>query len=110
MPRGIGQKVGDQFTIPLCVKHHHQLHNCGLSERQFWQKIDIDPIPICSIFYKHHYDMWKNKHFFYDDSMLWVNVYNKLVIDLMTHDAGGITKNDINLAKYLDKIPVITSL
>ena len=40
----------------------------------------------------------------------WFNVYNKLVIDLMTHDAGGITKNDINLAKYLDKIPVIPSL
>ena len=34
----------------------------------------------------------------------WFNVYNKLVIDLMTHDAGGITKNDVNLAKYLDKI------
>ena len=34
----------------------------------------------------------------------WFNVYNKLVIDLMTHDAGGITENDVNLAKYLDKI------
>ena len=40
----------------------------------------------------------------------WFNVYNKLVIDLMTHDVGGISQNDINLAKYLDKIPVITSL
>ena len=40
----------------------------------------------------------------------WFNVYNKLVIDLMTHDAGGITENDINLAKYFDKIPVIPSL
>ena len=79
MPRGIGQKVGDQFTLPLCVKHHHQLHNCGMSEKQFWEKIDIDPIPICSIFYKHHYEMWSNKAFFYDDSMLWVKVYNKLV-------------------------------
>ena len=77
--RGIGQKVGDQFTIPLCVKHHHQLHNCGMSERDFWNKIDIDPIPICSIFYDHYHEMWKNKDFFYDDSMLWVNVYNKLV-------------------------------
>tara|TARA_Y100000590_G_scaffold28003_1_gene31386 strand:+ start:3145 stop:3423 length:279 start_codon:yes stop_codon:yes gene_type:complete len=34
----------------------------------------------------------------------WFNVYNKLVIDLMTHDAEGITENDVNLAKYLDKI------
>ena len=77
--RGISQKVGDQYTIPLCVKHHHQLHNCGLSEREFWLKLDIDPLPICQIFYDHHHNMWKNKHFFYDDSMLWINVYNKLV-------------------------------
>ena len=77
--RGIGQKVGDQFTLPLCVKHHYQLHNCGMSERNFWEKIDIDPIPICSIFYKHYHEMWKNKDFFYDDSLLWINVYNKLV-------------------------------
>ena len=34
----------------------------------------------------------------------WFNVYNKLVIDLMTHDVGGISQNDINLAKYLDKL------
>ena len=24
----------------------------------------------------------------------WFNVYNKLVVDLMTHDASGITEND----------------
>jgi len=40
----------------------------------------------------------------------WFNVYNKLVIDLMTHDAGGITENDVNLAKFLDKIPITPSL
>ena len=34
----------------------------------------------------------------------WFNVYNKLVIDLMTHDVGGISENDMNLAKFLDKI------
>ncbi|KEQ56433.1 Pterin-4a-carbinolamine dehydratase Coenzyme metabolism protein [Marine Group I thaumarchaeote SCGC RSA3] len=34
----------------------------------------------------------------------WFNVYNKLVIDLMTHDAGGITKNDINLAQILNSL------
>ena len=40
----------------------------------------------------------------------WCNVYNKLVIDLMTHDAGGITENDVNLAKHLDKIQISSSL
>ena len=34
----------------------------------------------------------------------WFNVYNKLVIDLMTHDVGGISENDMNLAKFLDAI------
>ncbi|SHO44900.1 putative pterin-4-alpha-carbinolamine dehydratase [Nitrosotalea sinensis] len=32
----------------------------------------------------------------------WFNVYNKISIDLVTHDAGGITQNDISLAKTLD--------
>jgi len=34
----------------------------------------------------------------------WFNVYNKLTIDLTTHDAGGITENDINLAKILNSL------
>jgi 4a-hydroxytetrahydrobiopterin dehydratase len=34
----------------------------------------------------------------------WFNVYNKLSVDLTTHDAGGITKNDINLAKTLNSL------
>ncbi|MBI1663533.1 MAG: 4a-hydroxytetrahydrobiopterin dehydratase [Nitrosopumilus sp.] len=34
----------------------------------------------------------------------WFNVYNRLVIDLMTHDAGGITTNDINLARILNSL------
>ena len=34
----------------------------------------------------------------------WFNVYNKLRVDLTTHDAGGITENDINLAKTLNSL------
>jgi 4a-hydroxytetrahydrobiopterin dehydratase len=34
----------------------------------------------------------------------WFNVYNKLRVDLMTHDAGGITANDIALARALESI------
>ena len=32
----------------------------------------------------------------------WLNVYNRLTIELTTHDAGGITQNDINLARILN--------
>ncbi|MDE1728556.1 MAG: 4a-hydroxytetrahydrobiopterin dehydratase [Thaumarchaeota archaeon] len=34
----------------------------------------------------------------------WFNVYNKISIDLVTHDAGGITQNDVFLAKTLDSL------
>ncbi len=34
----------------------------------------------------------------------WFNVYNKLTVDLMTHDAGGITENDVQLAKILNSL------
>ena len=32
----------------------------------------------------------------------WFNVYNLVTVDLTTHDAGGITAKDIELAKILD--------
>ena len=34
----------------------------------------------------------------------WFNVYNRLSVDLMTHDVGGITKNDIQLARILNSL------
>ena len=34
----------------------------------------------------------------------WFNVYNRVTIELTTHDAGGITKNDVNLAKILNSL------
>ena len=34
----------------------------------------------------------------------WFNVYNKLIVDLTTHDAEGITENDIKLAKILNSL------
>jgi len=34
----------------------------------------------------------------------WCNVYNKVVIELTTHDAGGLTKKDFALAKEISKL------
>lgn len=34
----------------------------------------------------------------------WANVYNRVSVDLTTHDAGGITKNDLDLAAVLEGI------
>src|ERR1700744_4643749 len=32
----------------------------------------------------------------------WFNVYNKLEVTLATHDAGGVTQKDIDLATAMD--------
>ncbi|XP_006631841.3 pterin-4-alpha-carbinolamine dehydratase 2 [Lepisosteus oculatus] len=34
----------------------------------------------------------------------WFNVYNKVQITLTTHDCGGLSKRDIKLAKFIDKV------
>ena len=34
----------------------------------------------------------------------WFNVYNKVTIDLTTHDSGGITSKDVDLATLLEGI------
>lgn len=34
----------------------------------------------------------------------WFNVYGRVVIDLTTHDAGGISELDFELAKHIDTL------
>ena len=34
----------------------------------------------------------------------WFNVYNRVKIDLVTHDVGGISNYDIKLAKTIERI------
>jgi 4a-hydroxytetrahydrobiopterin dehydratase len=34
----------------------------------------------------------------------WSNGYNRVKIELVTHSAGGITPNDIDLAHQINKI------
>jgi len=34
----------------------------------------------------------------------WANVYNTLNITLSTHDAGGVTEKDIELAKLINEL------
>lgn len=32
----------------------------------------------------------------------WSNVYNKIEVTLSTHDAGGVTENDLRMARAMD--------
>jgi 4a-hydroxytetrahydrobiopterin dehydratase len=34
----------------------------------------------------------------------WFNVYNKVVVDLTTHEAQGITQRDLDLAREMEQI------
>jgi hypothetical protein len=43
--RGLGLKVSDEFTVPLCAIHHHENHTTG-NERRWWEERKIDPLEI----------------------------------------------------------------
>jgi DNA recombination protein Rad52 len=49
-PRGIGLKVSDEFTVPLCRGHHRQLHQAG-NELRWWENLHIDALAIAK-------DLW----------------------------------------------------
>ncbi|MEM1139074.1 MAG: 4a-hydroxytetrahydrobiopterin dehydratase [Pseudomonadota bacterium] len=34
----------------------------------------------------------------------WFNVYNRVEVTLSTHDAGGVTQKDVDLATFMDRI------
>jgi DNA recombination protein Rad52 len=53
-PRGIGLKVSDEFTVPLCRGHHRQLHQAG-NELAWWESLQIDALGIAK-------DLWKQTH------------------------------------------------
>ena len=43
--------------------------------------------------------LWADKHGHHPE---WSNVYNTVEMVLTTHDAGGVTQNDIDLATFMD--------
>lgn len=43
--KAMGRKVSDEFTVPLCRKHHHELHQHG-NEVAWWANLKITPMKI----------------------------------------------------------------
>jgi 4a-hydroxytetrahydrobiopterin dehydratase len=39
----------------------------------------------------------------------WFNVYNRVEVTLATHDAGGVTQRDIELAQTMDRLAARSS-
>jgi hypothetical protein len=42
---GLGHKVSDEFTVPLCRAHHRELHRAG-KETDWWTRLAIDPLVV----------------------------------------------------------------
>ena len=42
-PKALGRKVSDEFTVPLCREHHHELHRHG-NEVAWWTNLQIVPL------------------------------------------------------------------
>jgi ERF superfamily protein len=51
-PRGLGYRVSDEFTVPVCRIHHRELHRSG-DEAAWWQKLNIDPLPVALRLWQH---------------------------------------------------------
>jgi Rad52/22 family double-strand break repair protein len=49
--RGLSLKVSDEFTVPLCATHHHDIHSTG-KEREWWQERNIDPLKVASALWR----------------------------------------------------------
>jgi hypothetical protein len=51
-PRALGHRVSDEFTVPVCRIHHRELHRSG-GEAAWWQKLNIDPLPVALRLWQH---------------------------------------------------------
>jgi hypothetical protein len=51
-PRALGYRVSDEFTVPVCRIHHRELHRSG-DEAAWWQKLNIDPLPVALRLWQH---------------------------------------------------------
>lgn len=57
-PKALGRKVSDEFTVPLCREHHHELHRHG-NEAAWWANLKLAPLEVAK-------ELWRNDptHFF----------------------------------------------
>jgi hypothetical protein len=46
----LGRKVSDEFTVPLCRKHHSELHRHS-NERAWWANAGLAPLDVAA-------DLW----------------------------------------------------
>lgn len=52
--RGLGLKVSDEFTVPLCAIHHNEIHQTA-KEKEWWQQRNVDPLAVARA-------LWRESH------------------------------------------------
>jgi hypothetical protein len=53
-PKGLGLKVSDEFTVPLCRLHHRELHRAA-QEIEWWSRLGIEPLEVAR-------RLWRTTH------------------------------------------------
>jgi ERF superfamily protein len=51
-PRALGNRVSDEFLVPVCRIHHRELHRQG-DEAAWWGKLCINPVPVALKLWQH---------------------------------------------------------
>lgn len=58
-PKARGLKSSDFWTLPLCSKHHRELHDFG-DERLYWILYAKDPVELCKEYWNDNVrKVWK---------------------------------------------------
>ncbi len=57
-PKGMGIKVSDEHTVPLCRAHHMDLHTGGTPERTWFALHGIDPI----VWAENEWEKWNDEN------------------------------------------------
>ena len=84
--------------------------NSLLSQLDGWSSVDEKEAIIKKFTFKNFDDAFKavtkiaEKAEQMDHHPEWFNVYNRLEITLTTHDAGGVTSYDQEMAEFIDQI------
>lgn len=55
-PRAMAVKTGDQYAVPLCHRHHMELHDSNLPEKSWWSTKGILP----KVWAENEWSKWEN--------------------------------------------------
>jgi hypothetical protein len=86
-PRSLGLKVSDEFTVPLCREHHHELHRHG-NEMAWWANLQIAPLEVAS-------ELWAATLLQADPARKTTEVVNRHKIDPANDTESGLPRDAV---------------